>query len=146
MAHALCLNRSQGSVSQLRNPGAAMVTTLDRTDGWVRRCRSLNDYSFCGPAVPLSSGRTYSFSAPVCPTITTNSAYRACIASPSTCTSLYVPPSMPSRMRVARAQLSSHKVTVAASVRHPPWMAATVLTSRRACAGDTRVEVFREAF
>jgi hypothetical protein len=41
------------------------------------------------------------------------SAYRACIATPSTCTRLCVPPvALPHR--VARAQLSSHEVAVAA--------------------------------
>jgi hypothetical protein len=45
--------------------------------------------------------------------------YQACIASPSTCVSLCVPssPSLcPPRLHECRAQLSSHEVTVAASV------------------------------
>jgi hypothetical protein len=44
--------------------------------------------------------------------------YQECITSPSTCTDLYVPPpsQFPSRMRVARAQLSSRKVAATASV------------------------------
>jgi hypothetical protein len=48
-----------------------------------------------------------------------NSAYQACLTSPSTCTYLCVPsPSVavPSRMRVARVQLSSHEAAVTASV------------------------------
>jgi hypothetical protein len=52
-------------------------------------------------------------------TIEMNSAYQACLTSPSTCTYLCVPsPSVavPSRMRVARVQLSSHEAAVTASV------------------------------
>jgi hypothetical protein len=48
-------------------------------------------------------------------TLENDSDYQACIASPSTCTQLYVPPSsvaVPSRTRVARMQLSSHEVAV----------------------------------
>jgi hypothetical protein len=47
-------------------------------------------------------------------TIAQNSVYQACIATPSTCTSLCVP--RPSPIRVARAQLFSHEAAVAASV------------------------------
>jgi hypothetical protein len=59
--HAVSSNRCEGSVFQLRNPGAAMVWYSDRTDGLlVARCRELHtNTGLCGPVVPLSSGAAY---------------------------------------------------------------------------------------
>jgi hypothetical protein len=99
-----------------------MVWTPTALTGcWVRRCRAVTyNAELCGTVVSLSSGSTYSTTGTnlgsACPTIENNSAYQACIASPSTCTALCVPPRPRRRMRVARAQLSSHEAAVAASV------------------------------
>jgi hypothetical protein len=46
MAHALCLNRRQGSVSQLPNPGTAMVWT---ECGGDVGCRKLDGNGLTGP-------------------------------------------------------------------------------------------------
>jgi hypothetical protein len=97
---------------------------FDCTDGcWMRRCRKIHtNAGLCGPVVPLSSGAAYvdgisgTALGSNCPEpLENHSAYQACIASPSTCTALCVPQS-PTRMRVARAQLSSHEAAVAVSV------------------------------
>jgi hypothetical protein len=104
------------------------------SDGSVRGA----GFEICGEApttspttiTPTITGQTWTptTSAPTSPTVSpttsptttpntleNNGDYQACIASPSFCRRLYVPPSsvtVPSRTRVARTQLSSHEVAV----------------------------------
>jgi hypothetical protein len=76
----------------------------------------INDVSLSGTIPREFTGLTQRRRLSSANSLENNSAYQACIASSSTCTALCVPPRPRRRMRVARAQLSSHEAAVAASV------------------------------
>ena len=78
--------------------------------------RDINDVSLSGTIPREFTGLTQRRRLSSANSLENNSAYQACIASPSTCTTLCVPVPVATRMRVARAQLSSHEVAVATSV------------------------------
>ena len=76
----------------------------------------INDVSLSGTIPPESNGLTHRRRLSSANSLENNSAYQACLASPSTCIDMCVPVPVATRMRVARAQLSSHEVAVATSV------------------------------